>query len=323
MSVREVAFILVPKFSMIALYGALEPLRIANRFIGEAFSWRFASLDGEAVAASNGIPVSVSSNLSGIGEPALAVICASYEPQASEHPPILAGLRRLGRAGVPLGALDTGPFLLAAAGLLDGRRATCHWESLPGFRERFPSVQVTERLYEIDGDRLTCAGGAAAIDMMLDWIGGLHGRALAIDIADQLIHSRNAEAEAARLPASARYGLDDPRIEAVIRAMEEHVEDPLDAGQLAAVAGLSGRQLERVFKARMGVAPKRFYLGLRLEKAERLLTYSRMSVRDVAVATGFSSLALFSRAYRVRYGLPPSRHRRSAEERRPMTLPRA
>ena len=323
MSVRDVAFVLVPKFSMISLYGALEPLRIASRFLGEAFSWRFVSLDAETVSASNGIPVSVSSSLASPGRPDLAIVCSSYEPELAETPRLLAGLRRLARSGSALGAVDTGPFLLAAAGLLDGYRATCHWESLPGFRERFPTVQVTDRLYEIDRDRLTCAGGAAAIDMILAWIRTLHGRALAIDIADLLVHSRDTQAETARLPAVARYELDDPRLEAVIRAMEDNVEEPLKASELAGISGLSCRQLERVFKAGLGVAPKRFYLGLRLERAERLLTYSRMSIRDVAVATGFSSLALFSRAYRVRYGMPPSRHRRFAEDLRPMTLPRA
>lgn len=318
---RDVAFILAPKFSMIALYGALEPLRIANRFKGEAFSWRFVSVNGGAVAASNGIPVQASAKLVAIGKPDLAIVCASYEPEASEKPQLLSGLRRLARAGGLMGAVDTGPFLLAAAGLLDGYRATCHWESLPGFRERFPLVQATDKLYEIDRDRMTCAGGAAAIDMMLAWIGDLHGRALAIDIADQLVHSR--ESEAARLPPAQRYGLDDPRLEAAVRAMEDAIEEPLPADRIAEIAGLSLRQLERLFRTRLGASPKRFYLGLRLEKAERLLTYSRMGVREVAVATGFSSLSRFSRAYKSRYGQPPSRHRRFAEERRPLALPRA
>lgn len=306
--VRDVAFILVPKFSMIALYGALEPLRVANRFKGEVFAWRFVSVDGNPVSASNDIPVSVSGRLSSVGKPDLAIVYASYEPEESETPELLSGLRRLARSGGMIAAVDTGPFLLAAAGLLDGYRATCHWESLPGFRERFPSVQASEQLYEIDRDRMTCAGGASAIDMMLAWIGSLHGRRLAVDVADQLVHSR--ESEAARLPAARRYGLDDPRLEAAVRAMEEAIEEPVAADAIAAVSGLSLRQLERLFKARIGVSPKHFYLDLRLEKAERLLTYSRMSVREVAVATGFSSLSRFSRAFRARHGKPPSAFRR-------------
>src|SRR5688572_9030548 len=122
----DVVFILVPRFSMIALYGALEPLRVANRFAGTVFSWRFVSVDGEPVAASNDIPVSVSGSLKDIGRPAMAVISASYEPERGRTKPLFAALRRLARDKVLIAGIDTGPFLIAAAGVLDGYRATCH-----------------------------------------------------------------------------------------------------------------------------------------------------------------------------------------------------
>jgi AraC family carnitine catabolism transcriptional activator len=310
MSRYDVSFLLVPKFSMIALYGALEPLRVANRFAGPTFSWRFVSEDGAPVAASNDIPVSVSGGLADLGRPAMAVVSASYEPERGLTPPLLAAIRKLARGRVPLAAIDTGPFLLAEAGVLDGYRATCHWESLPGFRESYPKVLVEQSLYVTDRDRMTSAGGAAAIDMMLDWIGRLLGRPLAVAVADQLVHFRSMEQPSqARLPAAARYGVDDARLLKIISAMEEQSEDPLDAAALAAVAGISLRQMERLFHDKLGQRPMGFYLALRLEKAERLLTYSQMSVRDVSVACGFSSLPLFSRSFRSRYGRPPSSFR--------------
>lgn len=304
----DVAFLLVPKFSMIALYGALEPLRVANRFAGaDTFSWRFVSADGQPVAASNDIPVSVSGGLADIGKPDMAVISASYEPEKGITRPMLAALKGLARRRVLLAAIDTGPFLLAEAGLLDDYRATCHWESLPGFRESYPRVQVEQSLYVTDRDRMTCAGGASAIDMMLDWIGRLLGRPLAVLVADQLVHFRSVEQPAqARLPAAARYGTTDARLLRIITAMEEQGEDPLDAEALARAAGISVRQMERLFAEKLGERPMGFYLKLRLEKAERLITYSAMSMRDIAVACGFSSLPLFSRSFRARYGKPPS-----------------
>jgi AraC family carnitine catabolism transcriptional activator len=306
----EAVFVLVPRFSMIALYGAVEPLRVANRFAEGSFSWRFVSADGAPVSASNGIPVSVSGALPEIGRPALAVMCASYEPERAIGRPILAAIRKLARNGVMTAAIDTGPFLLARAGVLDGYRATCHWESLPGFRESFPAVQVTETLVEVDRDRMTCAGGSAAIDMMLAWIGARLGQALAVTVADQLLHFRGPEeARPARLPAQARYNTRDRRLLAAIAAMETQTEEPLAAAALAALAGLSLRQFERLFQAELGQRPMGFYRRLRLEKAERLLTYSRMSVRDVSLACGFSSLSQFSRAFRNAYGKPPSRLR--------------
>lgn len=310
MSRYDVSFLLVPKFSMIALYGALEPLRVANRFAGPTFSWRFISEDGAPVSASNDIPVSVSGSLADLGRPAMAVVSASYEPERGLTRTMLSAIRRLARGRVPLAAIDTGPFLLAEAGVLDGYRATCHWESLPGFRESYPKVLAEQSLYVTDRDRMTSAGGAAAIDMMLHWIGRLLGGPLAVAVADQLVHFRSMEQPSqARLPVAARYGVDDARLLKIISAMEEQSEDPLDAAALAAVAGISLRQMERLFHDKLGQRPMGFYLALRLEKAERLLTYSHMSVRDVSVACGFSSLPLFSRSFRSRYGRPPSSFR--------------
>ena len=308
---REVVFVLLPKFSMIALYGALEPLRLANRFAGPVFSWRFLSLDGEPVAASNEIPVSVSGKLSGVGRPALAMFCASYEPEKHFDRAMFAAMRDLARRGVRLGGVDTGQFALAAAGLLDGHRCAVHWESLPGFAETFPKVDATTALYEIDRERMTCAGGAASIDMMLEYVARSHGRDLAITIADQLVHFRYSDGTGqARLPANVRYQIGHPKLLRVVEAMEQNIEDPLDVAALAREGGLSARQMERLFARHLGSAPRKFYQQLRLERAEWLLNYSHMSVTDVSVACGFPSLEHFTRSFKSRYGLPPSQHRR-------------
>jgi len=307
----DVAFVLAPQFSMIALYSALEPLRVANRFLGEAFTWRFVSVDGEAVNASNGIPVSVSGRLAEIGRPNLAVVCASYDHEQAMTRAMLAGIRALARKGVWLGGLDAGAIVLAEAGVLDGVRATCHWETLPVMRETYPQVVVTERLYEIDSARLTSSGGTVPLDMMLEWISSLHGPALGTRVQDTLVHWRQAPGVSggvAEARAARRTG--DKRLRALVEAMEQHIEDNLRISDLARIAGLSSRQLQRAFGSAFGLTPVSFYLGVRLERAEHLLTYGHMSVREVALATGFSSLARFSRAYKGRYGLPPSRHRR-------------
>jgi AraC family carnitine catabolism transcriptional activator len=312
MATYDVVFILVPKFSMIALYGALEPLRVANRFADGSFSWRFISAEGHPVAASNDIPVSVSGNLKAIGKPAMAILSASYEHERGQTRALRTTLRRLAREQVMLIGMDTAPFLLAEAGVLDGHRATCHWESLPGFRESYPQVRVTQSLYEIDHGRVTCAGGSAAIDMMLALIANLLGKALAVIVADQLLHFRESgERFQARAPARARHGTDDPRLLSIIAAMEEATEEPITAATLAAIGGLSQRQMERLFHARLGQRPMGYYRQLRLEKAARLLRYSHLSVRDISLACGFSSLAPFCRAFRERQGSTPSAFRQS------------
>ncbi len=307
MSPATVVFHLVPRFSMISLYGALEPLRIANRFAPGSFEWVFTSLDGQPVAASNDIPVSVGGRLADVKKPAVVTICASYNPEKPARKPILNAIHKLAAAKVQLAGIDTGPFFLGWAGVLDGCRATCHWESFPGFRESFPRVTCVQSLFEIDGDRMTCAGGSSSIDMMLAWLRARLGNGIAATVADQLVHSRAQEGqEVQRVPAASRFGVDDQRLLAAIRLMEEQIEDPCGAHDLSDASGLSQRQFERLFQQKLGQRPVTFYLGIRLERAERLLSYSSLKVQEVAVATGFASLPAFSRAFRSRYGMAPS-----------------
>lgn len=310
---HDVAFLLIPRFSMIALFSALEPLRVANRFAGDIFSWRFVSMDGQGVGASNGIPVSVSSGLEGIGKPDLLVVCSSYEHEAGMVRPVLNEIRRAARGGSLLAAVDTGAFLLAEAGVLNGYRATSHWETLPALRESYSDVDVVETAYVLDRGRMTASGGANALDMMLDWLAAIEGELLAAKVADTLVHTRHLNHPGeARIPAGSRYRVSEPRVLAAIQLMEEHIEDVLTMRDIAEGAGTSERHLERLFRTHLSVTPKTFYSQLRLERAERLLTYSRMSVRDVALACGFSSLALFSRAFKARFGRAPSLIRRPA-----------
>lgn len=307
----DVVFYLVPRFSMISLFGALEPLRVANRYVERKFAWRFISVDGQAVSASNDIPVSVSGSLADVGRPTMVMVCASYEPEKGISKPTLAVLRKLAARNVLLAGIDTGPFILASAGVLDGYRATCHWESLPGFRESFPRVQVLQSLFEADRDRLTSAGGSSVIDMMLAWIKHQFGAAIAVTVADQLVHSRFAEQPGeARIPASERYGTRDARVLSCISSMEENIEEPREIAELADRAGVSVRRLERLFSIALKQRPMGFYLALRLERAERLINYSTLSVREVAVATGFTSLSQFSRSFKKQYGRPPSKWRK-------------
>ncbi len=312
MQPRDIAFHLVPKFSMIALYSALEPLRVVNRFRPERFSWRFVSIDGKAVTASNGIALTVSGRLNDIGRPDMAVFCSSYDYGEQLKRPVINEIRKLARGGALMAGLDTGAFFLAEAGVLESHSATCHWETLPAFKENYSRIDVRDTPYVIDRGRFTASGGATALDMMLDWVGSLEDVEIARKVADTLVHSRHRnQSGEARIAADARYGISDPRLKRVVQAMETHFEDLLQIDQLAQIAGLSQRQLERLFRTEQGCSPIRFYLRLRLERAEQLLAYTRMSVRNVGLACGFSSLAQFSRQYKAHFGIPPSRTRKA------------
>ena len=307
----RLAFLLVPGFSMMAFASAVEPLRVANRLSGRTlYTWRILSRDGEPVAASNGMLVIANARLDDWGDVTRIVVCAGFDPRLHDDRAVRSELRRCARAGIDLGAMDTGSFFLAWARLLDGYRATVHWECLDSFQEQFPRVQATPHLFEMDRDRFTCAGGTAALDMMLHIIRLEHSHALAGAVSEQFIHApiRSAQ-DAQRMTPAARQGILHPKLARAVTAMEARLEEPLSCAEICTSAGISSRQLERLFLSRLGRTPARYYLELRLQRARALLQYSDLPVTRVAVACGFNSLAHFSRSYRSWSGKRPSAER--------------
>jgi AraC family carnitine catabolism transcriptional activator len=307
-------FLLVPKFSMMAFVSALEPLRVANRLAQRSlYQWVIISRDGGPVAASNALSLLADRGIGGPHRYDKLVAVASFEPEAGYDRQTADWLRRLDRAGTALGSIDTGSFLLAAAGLLDGHRATTHWESLDGFAEAFPKVEVGVGLFIIDRTRFTCAGGTAALDMMLHLIRLRHGQQLAAAVSDQFIHAKIREPqERQRMPAEAREGISRPGFARAIQMMETHLEGVLSIEQICAASGMSRRQLERLFQRHFRLSPQRYYLDLRLQRARTMLLYTDMPVAEIAVACGFGAAAHFSRAYHAWAGRPPTaeRHQR-------------
>ncbi len=312
---ERIGFFLVPGFSMVALSAAAEPLRAANRLSGRSlYEWRLIGADGAPVHSGSGFRLiadqAIDDNDDGRGFD-LVVVASSLEVAGYRDRRVFDWLRRLARRGCRLGAVSTGTLILARAGLLDGYRCTIHWEVLREFTEEFPGIEVTRDLFCIDRDRLTCAGGAAAMDLMLAVIAERHGRAVAADIADNFLHGRIRTAgEAQRMAVQWRYGVTDRRLVKVIALMERHLEDPLPARTLAELAGVSPRQMERLFVAAFGLPPSRFYLELRLKQARRLLVQSADSVLDIALRCGFASASHFGKCYRETFGTTPAAFRR-------------
>jgi transcriptional regulator GlxA family with amidase domain len=309
---ERIGFLLVPQFSMMAFFGAVEPLRIANRVAGrELYSWHIFSLDGAPIEASNGMTVMAEAPMAAVDRFPAVFVCASFNPQRHETKALLSWLRRLDRQGTVLGGLDTGTHILARAGLLNGHRATLHWENLPAFTEEFPDIEASAELFEIDRKRVTCAGGTAAIDMMLYMIWSRHGQDLAVDISEQLLHDRiRNPGDHQRMALGVRLGVRHPQLLAIVEAMEQAMEEPPGLDRLAELGGVSRRQLERLFRTHLGDTPSGYYLKLRLRRARHLLEQTPMSVLQVATACGFASAPYFSRAYRSLFGRPPREDRR-------------
>ncbi|MBA4030906.1 MAG: AraC family transcriptional regulator [Planctomyces sp.] len=309
-----ITFVLFPEFTSIALFSMVEALRVANRYVPEKYLWTLASLDGQPVADLNGILVSVDRPYDETGDrPGTVLLAGGNDPELAVTSTFLSWLKRQAGQGVCVGGIDTGPQILAMADLLDGFRATLHWENAPAFQERYPNTQLTSNLFEFDRNRITCAGGTAGIDMVLHAVENDHGHEYAIRISEHFMHERiRCGSERQRMKVPDRLGIHHPKIVKSVELMEKWIEEPLSTTELADAVELSPRQLSRLFKEHLGVTPGHFYLEVRLERARQMLIHSDLSVIAIALACGFQSQSHFSRVYRDKFGVPPRSSRKPA-----------
>lgn len=308
--VRRIGFLTLPNYSMIALANALEACRMANYVSGrDIYGWEVVTLDGAPVPASNGLSLSPTRRLADAGDLDLLMVCGGIDVRHAVGRATREALRRAARKGMALGALCTGTFALAEAGLLNGYRCAIHWENLAAIREEFPDVAFQEDAFVIDRDRLTCTGGVAPLDMMLVLIAAALGARTAGAVADQFIVRRPGATERQKALVAPDVAARIPVLAKAVEVMARHLERPLSTGEVAAAANLSQRQLERLFQRHLSASPAAFYLDLRLARARELLRLSPLPVTDVALACGFQSAAHFSVAYGRRFGHPPRAER--------------
>ncbi|WP_208348274.1 GlxA family transcriptional regulator [Pseudaestuariivita rosea] len=308
---RRFVFVLLDDFTLLCFASALEALRIANRMSGqELYTWVLAGEGGDTVRCSAGTEFSVDCDLDEMLRDDTLMICGGIDVQAATSKRLLNWLRREARRGATIGGLCTAGYSLAKAGLLDGKRATIHWENHDSFTEEFQEVELTKSVFVVDGNRYTTAGGTASIDLMLKLIADDHGEDLANAVADQLIYSSiRTDQDTQRLSTPTRIGVRHPKLSQVIQIMEANIEEPISPSILAQNVGMSTRQLERLFRRYLNRSPKRYYMELRLQKARNLLMQTDMSVINVALACGFTSPSHFSKCYRSHYNTTPYRER--------------
>jgi transcriptional regulator GlxA family with amidase domain len=308
---RKIGFLLLNEFSLLAFASAIEPLRAANRQANkDLYHWVVASSKGISATASNKVEVSVDGDPTVLQDCKMVFVCAGVNVRENTDRTILNLVRRLDRNGVVIGAICTGTYVMAAAGLLEGRRCTIHWENIDGLSEEFPELEITNDLFEVDGMRVTCSGGTASLDMMLNLITQAHGAALAAEVSDQFIHDRIREpTDRQRMELRSRLGVSHPKLLAVVKTMEDNLEEPLAQTDIARMTNLSTRQLERLFRKYLNTTPTRYYLNLRLARARHLLRQTSMSILSVALACGFVSASHFSKCYRECYGCTPRAER--------------
>ncbi len=310
---RRFVFVLLDQFSLLCFATAIESLRIANRMGGKTlYQWHTIGEGGDSIACSAGTVFQLDNDLGELSRDDTIMVCSGLDVQEATTKKVLGWLRREARKGLVVGGLCTAAYTLAKAGLLDGKRATIHWENQDSFAEEFDEVELTKSVFVVDGNRMTTAGGTSSIDLMLKIIADDQGEELANAVADQLIYSAiRTDQDTQRLSVPSRIGVRHPKLSQVIQMMENNIEEPISPSILAKDVGMSTRQLERLFRRYLNRSPKRYYMELRLQKARNLLMQTDMSVINVALACGFASPSHFSKCYRAHYETTPYRERGS------------
>ncbi|WP_306116800.1 MULTISPECIES: GlxA family transcriptional regulator [unclassified Roseovarius] len=309
----DLLILVTPHFNMAGTMAFLDPFRAANYLAGRThFTWRMVSEEGGLCRASNGIAVEVEP-IAAVRDrrPDMVIVTSSWTPEAFASPALLSVIRRMSRAGSYVGGIDTAAFILAEAGLLQGRRATVHYEHIDALGERFGDVEVTEDVFVHETTVGTCCGGSASADYALFLLRDLVGDALTNDCAKYLFHS------AVRGPGTHQtdahlepLGNTAPaKVRRAIEIMEAHLEHPIPIPEICALVDISQRQLTRLFQQTVKTSPQLYYRDIRLDRARGLVTQTELPLAQAALAAGFASQVHFSRAYKARFGMSPSHDR--------------
>ena len=319
-------FVLVPGFSLVALSCAVEVLRAARLEAPDAgFGWALLAPGGEAglVASSSGIaletvawpgapaPDAPSPHAPDAPPPDALAVCGGERTHVFRHAGLEGRLREAARRGAMIGALSDGAFLVAATGLYARARSTIHWKCQSAYRERHPGLDVRASIFEIDGARFSCAGGTASLDLMLRLVSRTLGLEAAGRIADNYVHDRMRGEDQMQHEGGFRFAGRSAAMVAALAAMEANMEVPLPIAEVARRAGTGPRQLDRLFRRHLGVAPSEHYREMRLVRASGLLRQSDLAVGEIASACGFASPSHLARLFRGRFGASPSEYRRS------------
>ncbi|MGE3876036.1 MAG: PAS domain-containing protein [Parvibaculaceae bacterium] len=300
-----VHLLVVPPAADLEVALVIDLFRLANSLAGEdVFVVDILTPDGGPAELTNGRTLLPDSSTGNAAPDAIIVIADSRPRRALEEKAVRL-LRRLARTPAQIIGIKHGALLMAQAGVLDGHRATAHFDSLPVAQETYDAIEFVEQVFVVDRKRITCGGYLAIPDMLLYLIEKNVSEAVMALLAAQLLapgirQPRTPQRINSYDPLSGQF---DPRLKKAIELMQKNIETPLGIDEIAGKIGISVRQLQNLWQSKVGSSHNQYYIDLRLDRARSLLHHTDMSISEIALACGFSSTATFSRAFRQHDGI--------------------
>lgn len=298
----SVNVLLFDTFSNMLLACLLEPLRVVRDETHAEITWTILTQTDAPILSSSGLRITPDMPRAKAATCDILIVIGGDQFRADARDPALKQSLRLTKRAQTVIAADTGTWLLAAAGYLDGRRATLHWQLLAEFAEAFPHVSVVSDRYVQDGPFLTCGGASTALDLILAQISDRFGQMAKFDAASMFLH----DLARPNLPPDQTGGISSNAplaLRKILTLMASRLEQPMSLKDLARETGITLRTMSRLFSDQVGMAPGQYYQHLRLTRARDLASHTNLPLGQIALRCGFSGASALSRAFSQRYGL--------------------
>lgn len=309
----RIGFLLLPDFTLLALTGFLEALRIAGDESDLSRNlycqWEIMAPTGRPIRSSCGLPVLPTTTLEPPERFDYVVVVGGKLQSHPRTDSAIIHYIRAAAASVPLIGACTGSFMLARAGVMEGRRVCVHQFHVSQFQAEFPDIAVeSDHLFTIDGPRLTCPGGASAFDLAIHLIQRHCGRERALRTVSLLLFDevRAGNHPQGRTAKDLSAPVRDPLVRRALLIMQQNVGRPVTIDGIAKALGTNARRLTRLFDAELAMSPAQTYRQIRLERAKWLIEHSVKSMSEIAYECGFADASHFSRSYREAFGASPS-----------------
>ncbi len=307
----EVTILVLPESSMLVLASLIDPMRAANRLSKrQCFNWKLVAIDGLPVKCTCGLEITPDEKFSSTDRGNLFFIVSGFKQFEYITNEQIALVRRFASRFDAMGGADTGAWILAKAGLLNGKSATTHWEDLEDFTSNFRRTNVQPDRFVIDKDIVTIGGASPTFDFMLHLIRSRLGYPLALEVASVFVYDEtHFSTDAQPLVSLGLLNDFEPRVTKAIRIMESRLDEPISVAAVARKLSMSSRRLENLFRQHLQTSPGVYYLNLRLQRARKYVADTLLPMQEIAIRTGFNSLSAFSRSFKQSYHSTPSAYR--------------